>query len=107
MRITTNNLPRFTIDAYELTPAERAEFDYLDWSSYGDPLQADWTPSKSADDATFFRYRGTLYDLGEFLACPAGMFPDGWQGYTSDSFFSGLLVRYVDDETIVVGRYSS
>ena len=29
-----------------------------------------------------------------------------WDGYLSDSFFSGVLVRYADDcESVVVARY--
>lgn len=34
--IVTNNVPRFTIDAYELSPKERTEFDYLDWAAIDD-----------------------------------------------------------------------
>jgi hypothetical protein len=33
----------------------------------------------------------------------------GWNGYQSDSFFSGMVVRYVTkdhDQLVVVGRYS-
>ena len=53
--IRTNNVPRFVVDAYELTLAERAEFDYLNW----DAIDA------GEDSASFFRFKGTTYDLGE------------------------------------------
>jgi hypothetical protein len=64
-------------------------------------------------DASFFRYRGELYDLGEFMST-RGM-PEfsplvKWDGYSSDSYFSGTLVRYVDqdhDMRVVVGRFYS
>ena len=36
MKIITNNVPRPILDSYELTPAERAEFDYMDWGALDD-----------------------------------------------------------------------
>lgn len=96
--IRTNHVPRFTIDAWDLTPAEREEFDYLDW----DEIDC------GTNSATFFRYRGTLYDLSEFQTTRG--LPDfsplrAWDGYLSDSFFSAVVVRYVGDdcESVVVG----
>ena len=107
--IRTNNVPREVLNRWELTPEESAEFDYL-----GD------------DEGSFFRYRGDVYDLGEFsriiapgaeslhpMECaePASQ---GWDGYVSDSFFSGMLVRWardengrVDAERVIVGLYCS
>jgi hypothetical protein len=104
VKIITNNQPRNIVDAYELTPAERAEFDYLDW----DAIEA------GSDSASFFRFKGTLYDLGEFTAdygitkgagLPAHL--ADWDGYQADSFFSATVVRYVNDDQIVVGRIIS
>jgi hypothetical protein len=101
MNIITNGHHRDVIDAWQLTPAERAEFDYLDWGA----IEA------GNDSASFFRYRGELHDLGEFtanwgLSRDSGL-PDslaGWDGHRSDSFFSALVVRYVDNyEGVVVG----
>lgn len=99
MTIRTNNVPRFTIDAWELTANERDQFDYLDWSG----IEA------GTDSATFFRYRGELYDLGDFEMVTDSMHSfEGWHGYQSDSFFSGILIRLSSDwETVIVGRYSS
>lgn len=91
VRITTNNVPRPVVDASELTPREREEFDYLDWSAI----------DAGTDSASFFRYKGQAYDLGEFMrdACP-----EGWDGGRADSAFSGLVVRIVEDgESVVVG----
>lgn len=113
MTIRTNNVPRYLIDAWELTPKEREEFDYLNWDAI----------EKGEDSATFFRYRGQLYDFSEFsriipqgskschpMECDNPAFA-GWDGYISDSFFSGLLVKYaredgrIDEERIIVGMY--
>lgn len=103
--IITNNHRREVIDAWQLTPKERAEFDYLDWEK----IEA------GSESASFFRYHGQLYDLDEFSAFWGlhrdGGLPDwaaGWEGYISDSFFSGMLVKYVDEnEWVVVARFYS
>jgi hypothetical protein len=100
LTIKTNNVPRDIVEAYELTAAERAEFDYIDWHK----IEA------GEDSASFFRYGGEVYDLGEFMRWDGVEFSPlaTWDGYQSDSFFSGLLVRYVDDfERVIVARYYS
>lgn len=96
MEIRTNNVPRWLIDDYELTTEERAEFDYLDWSA----IEA------GTASATFFRYKKQLYDLGEFTRIDHAT-PDfeGWNAWHSDTAFSGILIRLVNDERIVVGQY--
>lgn len=101
VKVITNNVPRPVIEAYELTLKEREEFDYLDWEAI----------DKGEDSATFFRYKGELHDLGEFSADYGILKGSGlpehlskWDGYRSDSFFSALVVRYVENfEYVVVG----
>lgn len=100
LTVITNNVPRGILDAYELTPAERYEFDYIDWKAV----------EEGRESASFFRYRGEVYDLGEFEVWdnPSSLTRQGWDGIKPDSFFSGLVVRYVDHfERIIVGRYFS
>lgn len=100
MIIKTNNVPRDVLYWWELTDAERAEFDYLDSET-----------SQSA--ASFFRYRGAVYDIGELIRIDKTVAPhpqrqgwEKWDGYHSDSFFSGMLVRYVQDcERVIVATY--
>ena len=92
VKITTNNVPRDVIDASELTPAERAEFDYLNWPAI----------DAGTDSASFVRYHGELIDLGTFMRTDG--FP-GWDGFAGDSYFSGTLIRLVDDgERAIVAR---
>jgi hypothetical protein len=96
MKVTTNNVPRPVIDAYELTAKEREQFDYLDWPAI----------DEGRDSASFFRYKGELYDLSEFERWdnPASPTREGWDGFRSDSYFSALVVRYADHgESVVVG----
>ena len=117
IRITTNNVRREVLYPWQLCHAELKEFDYLiDAPDNADnaTLEALWYDS----GATFFRYRGELYDIGEFsrviapgaerfhpMECAEPAF-QGWDGYQSDSFFSGLLIKYLDSESVVVGTYS-
>lgn len=93
MNIKTNNVPRDVLYRWDLTPKESKEFDYL-----------------ADDDGSFFRYKGQVYDLGEFMRIAPHPQREGWEGYdgySSDSFFSGLLVRYVDDcERVIVALYT-
>jgi hypothetical protein len=96
LTIRTNNVPRDIIEAWELSAEERAEFDYIDWPAVDD----------GRESASFVRYRGELIDLGEFMAWDNPMSPTrgDWDGFRSDSFFSGLVVRYCDDhERVVIG----
>lgn len=94
--IITNNKPRHIIYGYELTDKQAAEFDYLD----ADELQ----------QHSFFIYKGDVYDLGEFMRVTDTManchgFGD-WDGFYSDSFFSGVLIKYAEGmESIIVARY--
>src|SRR5262245_13080732 len=101
LTIITNNVPRDVLEAYELSSAERAQFDYLDW----DAIEA------GEDSASFVRYKGELLDLGEFERWDNPASPTrgtGWDGMRSDTFFSGVLVRYLDNfERVVMARYYS
>ena len=98
--IITNHVPRDGIDAWELSREERAEFDYINWSAI----------DEGSDSASFVRFKGELYDLGEFEVWrnPSSPIVGNWHAMRSDTFFSGLLVRYCDDhERVVIGRYYS
>ena len=104
--IRTNNVPRPLLSGCDLTDKERKEFGYID----------------DMDETTdrFFRYKGSVYDTQEFsriivpgsvrhhpMECAEPAFQD-WQGYCSDSFFSGVLIKYCNNfECIIVARYFS
>ena len=92
LTIKTNNQPREILSGFALTEKERAEFDYLE----------------NIDESSFFRYRGTVYDLGEFMRIDNMPDFDGWHGYASDSFFSGILVKFTDcNDGVIVATYFS
>lgn len=94
MEVITNNVPRPVLYWDDLTPKEQAEFDYVGNDPY---------------NYSFFRFKGWVYDLGEFMRIPDGVQYDSWRdwhGYQSDTFFSGVLVKVnYREETVIVGRF--
>lgn len=90
MRIKSNYQWRDTLTWYDLTAKEQAQFDYLD-------------NEDKQMCATFVRYKGWTYDTGEFMRTPDhGPFPNEWHGYQSDTWFSGVLLRYSRDMDRVI-----
>lgn len=88
--IRTNHVPRHFIDASELTTKEKADFD--------------WVNMDEDDGSSFFRYRGSLYHLSQFIRLES---TPGWEGAMGESAFSAVLVKRVEiDHTmmIIVGR---
>jgi hypothetical protein len=100
MTIVTNSQARDVLYWYDLTRKEQAEFDYLD------------TEEKQFE-RQFVRYLGVVYDLhdtdGEVTNTSPKEFHNGWHHYVSDSFFSGILIRWVAPhyEQVIMGRYYS
>ena len=79
------------IDATDLSDEERKDFNWIDSS---DTLT--W------DEADFFRYRDSVYCLSDFESTSV---PD-YDGQHTDSFFSAILVKYVNDfEDVKVALY--
>jgi len=100
MKIITNYRPREVIDPWELTKDERAEFDYYDWDAFD---------RGEGSAGEYVRYKGELLDLNEFVTTLSlTNILTEWDGYRSDSWYSGLVVRYLPDyEYVIVGRYST
>ena len=100
--IRTNNRPRDVLRWSELTAKEREQFDYL----------LDDHGFLKDHDISFVRYRGVTYDLSEFQHISTGLsliFGKEWDGYLSDSFFSGVLMRWSDEgyDWVIMGTYFS
>jgi len=89
--IITNNQPRNLLSWEELTTKEQQEFDH------------DYEPD-SDDDYEFVRYKSEVYCLSDFIAYPSTN--SDWDGVIQDTFFSGILIKFVDDsEAVIMGRY--
>lgn len=96
--IITNHKPCSTLRWYNLTPREQAEFYYIN-------------DETRQDDAEFVRYRGKLYDLHDMKRGDGfSQQFKGWDNCQTDSFFSGILVKFVFDgeeytDQVIMGYY--
>ena len=92
MKIKTNNVPRFILYGYELPANQRKEFD--------------WLSDEEFNEAEFVKYKGIYYALSEFMRYDNAAYPlSNWQGYHSASAFFGILIKYKDSESVILGQY--
>lgn len=110
VKIVTNNHERKVYYLFELSEHEQTivkrEFDWIDSNDI-----ANW------EEEQFFNYRDTWYCLSDFMSLHNKVYcsnpPDfmqGWDGYLTDSFFSGILIKYPcdhDSEYIIVATFYS
>jgi hypothetical protein len=92
VNIITNNHQRQMACLLDLPDNVRADFDYV---------------AKDGDHtARFVRYLGCWYDVLDSQACGVGFDQfKRWDGIVSETFFSGVLFRFVGDDEVIVGRY--
>jgi hypothetical protein len=97
--ITTNNQPRELLYLCDFSEVEQQQIR----SDY------DWMEPDDIDcNFGFFKYRSNVYHLQDFMRAEGNNAFQGWDGYHSDSYFSGVLIRLTEDcESVVVGRYCS
>lgn len=96
LKIITDHKWKNLLYGYELTDKEKKEFDWID--------------ADEIDSHSFFRYRKNVYSITEFMSIHATRltFDKPWNGYYSDSYFSGILIELSDDgEMYRVGLYLS
>jgi hypothetical protein len=98
IEITSNYQRRHLVCFHEIPEKYHSDFDYIE--------------EEEKYNARFFCYRGHCYDIYEFMRIETDMMPgpyrmpNYWHGYQSDSFFSGIVVRYCDDyESVIVGLF--
>ena len=90
MKIITNNHFKEILSFFDLTNKEQNEIkDNYD----------------TIEESSFFRYRGQVYDLCEFMRNNDNSpFCNDWDGYHNDSFFSAVLVKYSEcNDAVKVG----
>jgi hypothetical protein len=90
--IRTNGHYRPVLCWENLTEKEQEEYAYLE-----------------EEDGSFFRYKNWTYFLGDFMRLYDEDAPfTGWEGYHSDSYFSGVLVKYSNcGDAVKVATYYS
>lgn len=90
-QIITNGQFRNVLSWHELTEKEQAEFSMYD-----------------ASENEFVRYKGNVYDLSEFMRCSDTLRLLGWQGISTDTYFSGVLCyRSKDGDSVIMARIYS
>jgi len=93
LKIRTNNVPRHLINGFELTAKERLEFD--------------WMTDEEIYEGNFIRYKGWTYSTQDFMRTDHAGDLKSWDGYYGDSFFSGVLIKLVDDDSVIMATYFS
>lgn len=92
--VKTNHRTRSLFYAHEYrgdAAALRKEFDWMDDREY--------------ECAMFFKYRGEVYALAEFIRCDDVATNGGWQGYLNEHAWSSLVVKIRESHTsVIVGR---
>lgn len=108
-QLITNNIPRQLQSLLDLPEKQRADFDYLS--------------EDDAYSARFVQYRGEWYDAFDTQRIELDngrAHPMGWAHYChpgepmarfdsviTDTYFSGILFRFTDDELVIVARFYS
>ena len=91
IEVITNRVPRQILEWWEVPEEIRLkEFDYHD--------------AESIESAGFFKYKGEYYDLGEMMVPPEPLI-QYWHYYTHWTFSSGIVVKYIGKDKVLVGRY--
>ena len=96
MRIISNFQDRDILFSYEVPPSVLDnEFDYHS--------------PENRENALFFVYKKQYYCLDQFMRTEDKRLKDkGWDGYHSDSYFSGILVRLdLENDKVKVATYNS
>jgi hypothetical protein len=79
---------------YELPKKWRKEFDWMNDEEY--------------EVGCFLIYRNWAYSLLDFLRVEHNSDLKGWHGYSSDTYFSGVVIRLSEDgEQYMIGTYFS
>ena len=93
MIIKTDHKWKDFLYSYQLTEKEILELDHL--------------TRDEIDSRSFIRYKGQIYHMGDFMRVPDGVEGLlGWHGYSSDSFFSGIVIKVSDDgDQYMIGGY--
>lgn len=100
LQITTNNIYRPILSAFELTSRHWKKLG-MDESEQHEAIE---------NGESFVVYKNEPIRLSDFMRLDkaSNPFPSFWQGYHSDTFFSGLLIHISDcGEACIIGQYFS
>ena len=94
--LITNYHWRSPLYWWELTSAQQVWVQREhDWLSSSD--------TSSFEEETYIPFKGWIHTLSEFMWIGKNMpeWMQEWHGYTNDTYFSGLVIRYDDDNEFV------
>lgn len=101
IRIITNNQYRLLLSYWELTDAQRAQVDN-EYSTLNQSIR---------EEELYFVYKTRVHCLCDYMDVRGRMAVDifpGWDGYTNDTFFSGILIKFnADLDAVKVGWFYS
>lgn len=102
LQVITNHHEHDILYWWELTPSEKREFDWIERNG------------ANPDEYEFFRYRGNAYCTSDFMPIENNADLKDWDGYVSDSYFSGIVIKYaredwggIDPDHVICGLYLS
>lgn len=94
MKIITNNKKRNLLHGFEL-PAK-----------IYDKIRYDYMVKEDFDNSLFFIYQNEIYSLSEFQKSDNIPELKKWQGYITDTYFSGICIKIdIDDFPVIIGRF--
>lgn len=101
LRVVTDTTPQDILHLNELTNEELTDVGYVDTA-----IGVCFTGL-----GTFFRYRGDVYDLDEFIAINPSLLTEDirerWDGFRPDAYTSGLVIKYLNGgKQVLVGQVS-
>lgn len=92
--IKTNNIPRPIYNWFELGKKNQEKV-----------IKESTIDEKDLETMNFFIYKDWIYNLSDFIIVKS--FPE-WHGISNDTFFSGILIKLVNNnEDVIVGYYYS
>ena len=101
LKVITNHVPRDVVNGYEMDP--EILFDEFDIDANDPELDEDMIADLCS--MQFVKFRDVWYNLEDFITTSPGPWNHGlpeefkeWDGYASDSFFSGVLLKYARDD---------
>ena len=96
MNIITNRIPRPLQCLSDLPEKAQKDFNYIE----------------CAHQPRLVQYKGVWYDVWDSMTCPGAEAPEatrhlfsGWDGYISDSYFSGVLFKFADEDRVICATY--
>ena len=93
MQIISNGVARDMVSFYDLPLAVQDQVS----QNYENANQFGWVS-----------YKGDWYCMEDFMRVDKDSPLVGWDGYLPDTYFSGVVIRLVDDgERVIFGRYYS